>query len=143
MMKFAKLLFVTVAFAILVAACGNTANNSTTSTTNTAKNTAPSASPTAAVPTPDELAAAKKIFSEKCVGCHKENGTGGEKDVDGVKIKVPDLTSEKMKNEPDNDFIDIINNGDKEEGMPAFKGKISEQEIKDLVKLIRKEIQKK
>ncbi|MBK7709135.1 MAG: cytochrome c [Acidobacteria bacterium] len=141
-MKFAKLLFVTVAFAILVAACGNTANNSTTSTTNTAKNTAP-AHPRPRRCRPRMNSPPPKIFSEKCVGCHKENGTGGEKDVDGVKIKVPDLTSEKMKNEPDNDFIDIINNGDKEEGMPAFKGKISEQEIKDLVKLIRKEIQKK
>ena len=142
-MKLAKLLFVTVALGVFVAACGNTANNSTTSTTNTAKNTAANASPTAAAPTPNELAAAKKIFSEKCVGCHKENGTGGEKDIDGVKIKVPDLTSEKMKNEPDADFIAVITNGEKEEGMPAFKGKISDQEIKELVNLIRKEIQKK
>ena len=142
-MKLAKLLFVTVAFSVFVAACGNTANNSTTSTTNTAKNTAANASPTAAAPTPNELAAAKKIVSEKCVGCHKENGTGGEKDIDGVKIKVPDLTSEKMKNEPDADFIAVITNGEKEEGMPAFKGKISDQEIKELVNLIRKEIQKK
>lgn len=139
-MKLTKIAIMIAAVALFALACSKTETN--TSTPNTAKSTPPVTAPTAAA-TPDELAGAKKIFSEKCVGCHKENGTGGEKDIDGVKIKVPDLTSEKMKAEPDTEFIDIITNGAKEDGMPAFKGKVSDQEIKDLVKLIRKEIQKK
>ncbi len=141
-MKLTKIAILIAAIALVALACSKTETNTSTPHSNLAKSTPANTAPSATA-TPDELAAAKKIFSEKCVGCHKDNGTGGEKDIDGVKIKVPDLTSEKMKAEPDTEFVDIITNGAKEDGMPAFKGKISDQEIKDLVKLIRKEIQKK
>ena len=142
-MKTLKIVMIFAALALFAAACGKTETTNTTSNANTAKSNANTAPTAAATATPDELAAVKKIYSEKCAGCHKDNGTGGEKDIDGVKIKVPDFTSEKLKGEPDNEFVDAITNGYKEDGMPAFKGKISDQEIKDLVKLIRKEFQKK
>ncbi len=90
----------------------------------------------------DEIAATKKIYTEKCVRCHKEDGTGGVTDIEGTKIKAPDLTTEKMKNEDDKEFIDVIENGAKEDGMPAFKGKLNDAEIKNLVKFIRSEFQK-
>jgi mono/diheme cytochrome c family protein len=139
-MKFLKLGLIFSAVTLFIFACSeNKLTNSTTANANkpAANSTAP---PTA---TPDELAAAKKTFSEKCVRCHKENGTGGVTEIDGTKIKAPDLTSEKFKNEPDSEFVEAIEKGFPDDGMPAFKGKISDQEIKDLVKLIRRDIQKK
>ncbi len=115
----------------------NRAAANATSPANSAVNAA--ASPTAA---PDELAAAKKIFLDKCVRCHKEDGTGGETNIDGTKIKAPNFTTDRMKKEPDSEFIETIENGAKEDGMPAFKGKIGDDDIKNLVKLIRREFQK-
>jgi mono/diheme cytochrome c family protein len=100
---------------------------------------AATAQPTAAV---DELAAAKKIYADKCVRCHKADGTGGKTEIDGLKINAPDLTTDKRKKEPDSEFIEAIEKGFPDDGMPAFKGKISDQEIKDLVKLIRRDFQK-
>ncbi len=113
-----------------------TTNTSSTNTTVVNMNSEPSANV-------DELASVKKIYSEKCVRCHKEDGTGGVTDIEGTKIKAPNLTSDRMKNKDDKDFIDIIENGAKEDGMPAFKGKLSDAEIKNLVKFIRTEFQGK
>ncbi len=142
-MRLIKLLFVATAAIIFAIACGGGATNQTTSNSNTAKNTAQSNSTPVAAATPDELAAAKKIYSEKCVKCHKENGTGGVTEIDGEKIKAPDFTAAKLKDASDNSFVDTITNGAKEDGMPAFKGKLTDDEIKSMVKLIRKEFQQK
>ena len=143
-MKIFKLCLVFLAIALFVLACSEnkTANTNTTAATNkTAANANPTATaqPTAAV---DELATAKKIYSDRCVRCHKEDGTGGESVIDGQKIKAPNFTSDRLKKEPDSEFIETIENGAKEDGMPPFKGKISDDDIKNLVKLIRKEFQK-
>jgi mono/diheme cytochrome c family protein len=133
------------ALALLAVACGNTTNvtpNKPASSPNAAN--APSGATTPANTAPaDELAAARKIYQDKCIKCHKADGTGGESEFDGVKIKAPNFTSEKMAAKPDTEFINAIEKGYPDDGMPAFKGKISDQEIKDLVKLIRKEFQKK
>jgi len=90
----------------------------------------------------DELADARKLFSEKCARCHKEDGSGGKILVDGEELRVPNFASEMMKKEPDNEFIEVIKNGIPDEGMPSFKKELTEEQIKDLVKFIRKEFQK-
>ena len=144
-MKFLKIGLVTATLAIFIFACSNdkttTTINSTvtTNSTNTAANkpNTPPATPT------DELASVRKIYSEECGKCHKENGTGGESVVDGKKLKAPDFTSEKLKAEFDEaDLIDVITNGEGNK-MPAFGKKLSESDIKNLVKLIRKDFQGK
>lgn len=105
-------------------------NTNTTAVTNT--------QPTMA----DELAAARKNYKEKCASCHKEDGSGGKTDIEGTIINAENLTTDKMKKMDDAKYIDYIENGIKDEGMPAFKGKLTDQEIKDIVKFIRKEFQK-
>ena len=57
-------------------------------------------------------------------------------------INAKNLTSEKMKKEPDAEYIEAIEKGFPDDGMPAFKGKLTDQEIKDVVAYIRKELQK-
>lgn len=141
-MNFLKLSLVFSAFLLFIIAC----NQTQTTNTNPAENTAVVQSTnTATKPTsePDELASARKIYSEMCVRCHKEDGTGGVTDIAGKKIKAPNLTSERQKAEPDSEYIEVIENGEKEDGMPAFKGKISDDDIKNLVRLIRKDFQGK
>jgi mono/diheme cytochrome c family protein len=126
---------------IFILACSQTQNTNTNSNiaavvNNTTANM--NATPSA---TPDELASARKIYSEICVRCHKENGEGGVVDIEGGKLKVPNLKTEGKMKDPDSEFIEQIRGGG--DGMPAFKDKLSEQEIKDLVKFIRKDIQGK
>jgi mono/diheme cytochrome c family protein len=145
-MKFLKISLILSAIVLFAVACGETSkttNSTTNSTTNTNKTANVANTNTAATPAADELASAKKIYSEKCVRCHKEDGTGGETEIDGVKIKAPNFTSDKMKSEPDAEFVEAIEKGFPEDGMPAFKGKISDDDIKNLVKLIRRDFQKK
>ena len=143
-MKILKTCLVLSAIALFIFACSDNkpANSNSTNTANTNKpaaNTPANTQPTAPA---DELAAARKIYSEKCERCHKPDGTGGEVDIEGKKIKAANFTTDRMKKEPDAEFIEIIENGEKDEGMPAFNGKLTDEEIKSLVKLIRKDFQK-
>lgn len=145
-MKLLKLGLIFTTLSLFFFACAqNQMTNTNVASNNTAvvvnsNNAAAKPSATAAA---DELAAAAKIYSEKCVKCHKENGTGGVTDIEGRKVKAPNFTSEKQKKEPDSEYIEMIEKGDKDEGMPTFKGKISDEDIKNLVKYIRREFQGK
>jgi mono/diheme cytochrome c family protein len=142
-MKILQFCLVLAAVAMFIFACSEnkTTNSNTTATTNKPAVNANTTTtqPTVAV---DELASAKKIYADKCVRCHKEDGTGGKTEIDGVKINAENLTSDKMKKEPDSEYIEAIEKGFPDDGMPAYKGKISDQDIKDLVKLIRRDFQK-
>lgn len=134
-----KLIFCLATIFLFIAAC---AKQSELTTQNTANKTVANIAPIVATAPPDEFAASRKIYKDQnCVGCHKDDGSGGLTDIDGTKFKTPDLRSERMKNAKDEDFISIIENG--EEEMPAFKTKIKPEEIKEMVRFIRKEIQRK
>ncbi|MDQ3749114.1 MAG: cytochrome c, partial [Acidobacteriota bacterium] len=89
-MKFIKFTLVLFSLTLLIIACTETKTNNTNVATNTIVITNTTAQPTAAS---DEFAEARKIFSESCVGCHRANGEGGEKDFEGTKIKVPSYKS--------------------------------------------------
>lgn len=140
-MRFLKLLFVISTVLIFIVAC-----NETKSTNSTTSNNANSTSQNTSTPQPsataNELAAAQIIYKEKCSRCHKDDGTGGKVDFDGTEFNAEDLTSEKMKKMDDAKYIKYIEDGIPDEGMPAFKGKLTDQEIKDVVKFIRAEFQK-
>jgi mono/diheme cytochrome c family protein len=122
------------ALALLVCACGNT------STVTTNQNQ-PQVAQSAPVATPDELAAARANFQKHCAGCHGEKADGGVKTIDGHKFKVPSLREGHALTHPDDKFVKQITEGDEE--MPAFKDKLKPEEIKDLVRFIRKEFQGK
>ena len=114
--------------------------NTATQTTN---NSQPPASPAVsrAAATPDELASARINFQKNCVTCHGEQADGGMKEVDGKRFKVPSLREGHALQHTDDKFIGQITEGDEE--MPAFKDKLTQAEIQDLVKFIRKEFQGK
>ena len=145
-MKLFKIGIVLLAILIFIIACNQTNTSNTTVSNSTAiiinnANTANAqATSTAAT---DQLASARKIYSEQCVNCHKEGGIGGVSTIEGKRIKAPNFTSDRMKNDDENDWIETIKNGAKEDGMPAFKDKLSDDEIKSLVRLIRKDFQGK
>ena len=62
---------------------------------------------------------------------------GGRVSIEGKNLNVEDLTAAKIKGFTDEKIIGYIMNGVEDEGMPAFKGKLSEGEIRDVVKHVR------
>lgn len=152
-MKYLKIGLIFTALTLFIIACtqapaGNNSNanraapNSnapSTTSSNTTPANANSATPNS--PGGDELASAKKIFTEKCAQCHKENGEGGPVDIEGDKFKVPSFKSPAAMKADDKDFTDMIANG--EDRMPGFKKQLKPEEIAGLIKYIRKEFQGK
>jgi mono/diheme cytochrome c family protein len=77
------------------------------------------------------------FFQRNCAVCHGPNGEGkqiGEK-------HAPNLRSEKIINDSDEKLFQQISNGGG--GMPAFKYQLDDDQIKEMVKYIRQEIQGK
>jgi len=127
-------------FAILIAlACGD--SNKPANVAVNSVNTSPPQTPLPKA-TIDELASGRKLFASNCANCHKENGTGGEVIIEGKKLNPDDLTSAKIKGFADDKILRYITNGIEDEGMPSFKDKLSEGEMRDVVKFIRVELQK-
>ena len=136
-MKLISLALTCVAIALVAIACTETAPPANT---NTSRTTASPAAP-AATATPDPLATARANFAKHCEGCHGPNGEGGLVKVDNKQIKVPSLKSDHAIKHTDDQIAKMITNG--EEAMPPFKDKMSQQEISDLVKFVRTNVQGK
>jgi mono/diheme cytochrome c family protein len=138
-MKFIKFAFILLTVTIFIIACAQTKTTNTNAPANTVIVANAPAQPVA---TKDEIATTKAIFLESCVGCHRENGEGGAAEFEGKKIKVPSFQSKGAMNASDDKLYDYIANGEENE-MPAFKDKLTEEQMRNLVKFIRKEFQKK
>ena len=121
----------------MYAACGGEQPPANSTNVNSAVKTRPL--PAATV---DELASGKKVYETNCMICHRENGTGGRVTIEGKNIKPENLTEDKFKKTPDAKLISYIMEGVEDEGMPAFKDKLSEGEMRDVVKYIRTALQK-
>jgi len=117
-----------------------TACTETVTPTNTPTATASPAAPAATTP-PDPLAAARTNYAKNCEPCHGPEGVGGLVKVENKQIKVASLKSDHAIKHTDDQLAKTITNG--EEAMPAFKDKLSQSEIADLVKFVRKQFQGK
>lgn len=124
-------------FSVLAIACGNAPTNTTTSNKST-----PVPAATAAATPVDELAGGRALYSQNCAACHKEDGKGGKMTIDGKSLDVDDLTSDKIKKFTDEKISGYIVNGVVDEGMPAFKDKLAEAQIREIVTYVRRGIQK-
>ncbi len=136
-MKLLKLALVAAAFVAFVNACNKTSSRTTGSRPLTAK---PGPAFATQTPTPDKFAAARGAFAKNCVPCHGEDAEGGTvKLEDGTKLKVPSLRRGRALRDSDAALVRQITKGG--EGMPAFKHKLKPEEINDLVRFIRHELQ--
>jgi mono/diheme cytochrome c family protein len=95
--------------------------------------------PTAAA-TADAFAAARGTYAKDCQECHGVDGAGGRVKLDdGTRLRVPSLREGHALRHPNSEFVkQIMQGGD---GMPAFKGKLSQAQIDDLIRFIRKEFE--
>jgi cytochrome c6 len=82
---------------------------------------------------------AAALFKAKCAACHGPDGKGDT--GAGKALKVRDLASDGVQKQTDAQLIDITTNGKGK--MPAYKGKITDDQIKQLVGYIRDLAKKK
>lgn len=157
-MRFLKIVLIISVLFLFIWSCAqaptanNSANNSAAGeTTNAAKNPGggdnanvfnqiPADVPPAVAQ--NDTASGRKIFMEVCSNCHREDGTGGKITIEGKTINPDNLTTDKMKKMTDEKYFDYIKNGVPDEGMPAFKDKLSDAEIQNVISFIRGELQK-
>ena len=134
-MKLLATVLACIALSLVIIACTENApaTNSTQPTAAT--------SPAAAASPVDEFATARANYQKNCEGCHGETGEGGLVKVENKRIKVPSLKADHAIKHTDEQITKMITNG--EEEMPAFKDKMSTQEISDMVKYVRKHFQGK
>ena len=74
------------------------------------------------------------LFKSKCAVCHAPDGSGSG--AMGKQLGVTDLRSDAVQKQTDAQLNDSITNG-KGTKMPAYKGKITDDQIKGLVGYIR------
>ena len=136
-MKVIKLSLISAAILLFIAC------NNATQPTSTNNQPSPAAPPTGNVNSPpaqaDEFALTRGIYARECSKCHGPAGDGGRVEIEGEKLKVPSLKKGHALNHTDEQLAKQIANGD--DGMPAFKDKLSTEEINDLLRFIRKEFQ--
>ena len=90
--------------------------------------------------TPDPFAVARGTFAKNCQTCHGADGKGGPVKLDdGTKLRVPSLREGHALRHPDSDYVKQIREGG--DGMPAFKEKLNQQQIDELIRFIRHEFQ--
>jgi cytochrome c6 len=78
-------------------------------------------------------------FKAKCAMCHGADGTGST--ATGKALKVRDLGSPDVQSQTDAQITDIVTNGKNK--MPAYKGKLTDDQIKGLVGYLRELSKKK
>jgi cytochrome c6 len=76
---------------------------------------------------------AAALFKGKCAGCHGADGKGDTSM--GKMFKLRDFGSVDVQKQTDAQLTDIITNG--KEKMPAYKGKLTDDQIKQIVAFIR------
>ena len=132
-MKLISFVLACIALTLIAVAC-----TETVTPTNTSTPTSPAPAASASV---DEFPTARANYAKNCEPCHGPNAEGGLVKVDNKRIKVPSLKAEHAIKHTDEQITKMITNG--EEEMPAFKDKMKPEEIAEMVRYIRKNIQGK
>ena len=76
--------------------------------------------------------ASEALYKSKCAACHGADGSGS---ATGKKMGAHDFTTADVQGMSDADLATIITNGKNK--MPAYKGKLTDDQIKGLVAYIR------
>lgn len=132
-MTMLKICLILATGAFFIAAC----SQATTPKANAPANVKTESTPTISRTPPDETTMAKDLYATNCMICHKDSGKGGKITLEGKTINPEDLTADKFKKATDEKLIGYLTNGIEDEGMPAFKNKLTPDEIKTIVKHVR------
>ena len=92
------------------------------------------------VTAPMQAQDAGALFKSKCAVCHAPDGSGSG--AMGKQLGVTDLRADEVQKQTDAQLNDSISNGVGKK-MPAYKGKLTDDQIKGLVAYIRELAKKK
>ena len=94
-------------------------------------------SPAGVSPAPrgERVQAARRVYERRCSSCHDDDGTGGG--LRQVLPQIPDFTSRGWQARRNDARLVVSILEGRGSRMPAFHGKISEDQAQDLVGLIR------
>ena len=73
------------------------------------------------------------LYKTKCASCHGATGAGDT--PMGTKLKLKDLSSPEVQKLSDEELATVMEKGKKP--MPAYEGKLTKEQIQELVKYIR------
>ncbi len=73
------------------------------------------------------------LFKAKCAGCH--GASGGADTAMAKSMHIKDLGSAEVQSKSDAELTDVIAKGKKP--MPAYEGKLTNDQIQEVVKYIR------
>jgi mono/diheme cytochrome c family protein len=125
-------IFAAIVFSVSCATGGVTNNTNSVVVNNT--RSSPEATPMTPVAA---LTLGKELYAQNCMICHKESGKGGRLTLGGKSLNVEDLTEAKFVKATDEKLIGYVTNGIEDEGMPAFKDKLTAAEIKAVIDHVR------
>jgi mono/diheme cytochrome c family protein len=80
-------------------------------------------------PAGGDAAKGAEIFAQNCASCHGENAQGGS--------IGPSLVTAELKAQSDDFFRQTILNGRAGTAMPAWEGRLSAQDIEDVIAFLR------
>ena len=72
------------------------------------------------------------LYKSKCQICHGPDATGSPA---GQKLGVKDFQSPEVQKQPDSELLEIARKGKAK--MPAYEGKLTNNQIADLIKFMR------
>ena len=75
----------------------------------------------------------EEIYKTKCAVCHAADGSGNT--PAGKKMEVKSFSSAEVVKNSDAEWIEITKNGKGK--MPGYTGKMTDDQIKDVIKYIR------
>ena len=80
---------------------------------------------------------ARELYARNCAACHGPEGEGKQVGT----LRVPTLREGRAAQDPDARLLSQIHDGGN--GMPPFKFTLTDDEIQDLLRFVREELQKK
>jgi len=80
-----------------------------------------------------------RIFQEHCIACHGPDGRAQTET--GAKVGAADLTTDAVQRQSDSQLSKIVQNGKGK--MPAFQGKLTDDEMRAVIAYLRQLASKK
>ncbi len=87
--------------------------------------------------TKENTDAGRGLFLQKCAACHGENGKAQTEFAIAMPTKPADLTRPQVSAFTEGELYSLISDGIKTSGMPAFKGRISDNAIWQIALFVR------
>jgi mono/diheme cytochrome c family protein len=85
----------------------------------------------------ENLARGRALFNQRCAACHGENGRSQTEFAAVMPVRPEDLTGQKVVALTEGEVYSVISAGVKPSGMPAFKGRISDDALWQIALYVR------